>query len=260
MMYMLKKILHKQTAVSAMLLVSLFFVSCDKQPVGPTEPDPANPASFMTIAEFRAIYPGSGDYAVPMGTKKIRGVVISNNANEAAGNYRVQDESGSGIYLYSKIGSPVYPLGTILEIDAAATAPTVPNGVLTLFNGDLELKDVAITKVTVVPGTLIIVPRVTTAAELNLNKDTWASTLVRLNDVVITKEGSAGSTGQNYRITDATGSVVSFVRNTSGIVMPEGGASSITGHLSIFNGTAQITIRSIDDVVNGGQVIVNPGI
>jgi DNA/RNA endonuclease YhcR with UshA esterase domain len=75
---------------------------------------------------------------------------------------------------------------------------------------------------------------------------------------VITKEGSAGSTGQNYRVTDATGSVVSFVRNTSGIVMPEGGASSITGHLSIFNGTPQITIRSIDDVVNGGQVIVNP--
>jgi hypothetical protein len=195
-----------------------------------------------------------------MGTKKIRGVVISNNANEAAGNYRVQDESGSGIYFYSKIGSPVYSLGSILEIDAAATAPTLPNGVLTLFNGDLELKDVAITKVTVVPGTMTITPRVATTADLNQNKDSWASTLVKINDVVITKEGNAGSTGQNYRVTDATGSVVSFVRNTSGIVMPEGGASSITGHLSIFNGTAQITIRSIDDVVNGGQVIVNPGI
>jgi hypothetical protein len=77
---------------------------------------------------------------------------------------------------------------------------------------------------------------------------------------VITKEGNAGSTGQNYRVTDATGSVVTYVRNTSGIVMPEGGAASITGHLSIFNGTAQVTIRSLDDVVNGGQVIVNPGI
>ena len=151
MMYMLKKFLYKQPSVLLTLIACLFFVSCEKEPVGPTEPDPANPAAFMTIAEFRAIYPGTGDFSVPMGTKKIKGVVISNNANEAAGNYRVQDESGSGIYLYSKIGSPVYPLGTILEIDAAATAPTVPNGVLTLFNGDLELKDVAITKVTLVP-------------------------------------------------------------------------------------------------------------
>jgi hypothetical protein len=251
---------YKQPAFLLMLIGCLILSGCNKEPIGPTEPDPLPPGSFMTLAAFRALYPGSGDFAVPMGTKKIRGVVISNNANEAAGNYRIQDESGAGIYLYSKVGSPVYALGSILEIDAAATAPSAPNGILTLFNGDLELKDVAINKVTVVPGTLSITPRVATAADLNLNKDAWASTLVKMNDVVITKEGSAGSTGQNFRITDATGSVVSFVRNTSGIVLPEGGAASITGHLSLFNGTPQITIRSIDDVVNGGQVIINPGI
>ncbi len=238
----------------------LILTGCNKEPVGPTEPDPALPGTFMTIAEFRALYPGTGEFAVPVGTKKIRGVVISNNSNEAAGNYRIQDESGAGIYLYSRLGSPVYPLGTLLEIDAAATGPSTPNGVLLLFNGDLELKDVQINKVVVVPGTIDIAPRVTTAAEMDANKDAWSSTLVKMNNVVITKEGNAGSTGQNFRVTDATGSVVSFVRNTSGIVMPEGGAESITGHLSIYNGTAQITIRTAADIVNGGQVVVNPGI
>ncbi|MBA2746561.1 MAG: hypothetical protein H0U44_10080, partial [Flavisolibacter sp.] len=198
---------YKWPALFCVLVFCLIFVGCNKEPVGPTEPDPVPPGSFMTMADFRALYPGSGDFAVPVGTKKIRGVVISNNANEAAGNYRVQDESGAGIYLYARLGSPVYPLGTILEIDAAATSPATPNGVLILFNGDLELKDVQITKVTPVAGTLDIAPRVTTAAQLNANKDLWASTLVKLNDVVITKEGNPASTGQNYRITDATGSV-----------------------------------------------------
>jgi hypothetical protein len=239
------------------LAAFLVFTGCNKQPIGPTEPDPFPPGSFMSMAEFRALYPGTGEYAVPVGTKKIMGVVISNNANEAAGNYRIQDESGAGIYLYARIGSPVYPLGTTLIIDAAATSPASPNGILILFNGDLELKDVQISKITPVNFPINIAPRVATAAQLNANKDLWASTLVKMNDVVIVKEGNPASTGQNYRITDATGSVVSYVRNTSGIVMPEGGAASITGHLSIFGGTPQITIRSLADVVNGGQPVLN---
>jgi hypothetical protein len=239
------------------LAVFLVFTGCNKQPIGPTEPDPFPPGSFMSIAEFRALYPGSGEYAIPVGTKKIMGVVISNNANEAAGNYRVQDTSGTGIYLYARAGSPVYPLGTTLVIDAAATTPASPNGMLILFRGDLELKDVQVNKIKQVNFPINIAPRLATAAQLNANKDLWASTLVKMNDVVIVKDGNPASSGQNYRITDATGSVESYVRNTSGIVMPEGGAASITGHLSIFDGTPQITIRSLDDVVNGGQPVLN---
>jgi hypothetical protein len=70
MMYMLKKFLHKQPSVLLTLLACLFIVSCEREPIGPKEPDPANPAAYMTITEFRAIYPGSGDYSVPWELKR----------------------------------------------------------------------------------------------------------------------------------------------------------------------------------------------
>ena len=229
------------------LLASLVFVSCDKEPVGPAGPDPVAPGSYLPISEFRALYTGTGDITVPLGTKKIIGEVISNSANEAVGNFRLQDESGSGIYLYTVQGSPVYSLGDVLEIDAAGV------GILTLFNGDLELKSVPIANVNVMTGvSLNVVPRIATISEVKDSVDKWASTLVTINDVTITK-GSSNSTGQNYNIVDATGSIVTFVRNASGIVLPEGGATSITGYVSIFQSEAQLTIRTANDVVNGGQ-------
>jgi len=241
-------------ALVCLLAAGLLFTACNKQPIGPTEPDPTPPASYLSIANFRALYTGSGDVFVPTGTGKIRGVVISNSANEAAGNYRIQDESGAGIYLYAANGSPVYPLGTVLQIDASGV------GVLTLYNGDLELMKVPSTKVTVEQGaTLNITPRVATAQEVISNLDNWASTLVTLNNVTITKSGAANGTGQNYNITDATGTLVSFVRTASNITLPEGGAGSITGYVSIFqsatatNPTPQLIVRSAADVVNGGQ-------
>lgn len=236
---------------AAALIVAGLVASCNKQPVGPTAPDPVSPASYMSIADFRALYPGSGEFTVPAGTKRIRGVVISNSANEAAGNFRLQDESGRGIYLYTLVGSPVYALGTVLDIDASK------GGKLLLFNGDLELKSVPIANVVPVSTTLNVTPRIATTKTVVDSLQKWSSTLVTINSVTIAKSGAPGSTGQNYSITDATGSIVSFLRTASGITIPEGTATSITGYISIYQpGTspavAQLTVRSSADVVGGG--------
>ena len=107
-------------------------------------------------------------------------------------------------------------------------------------------------------GTMNITPRVATVADVIDHLNDWASSLVTINNVTIFKEGSANSTGQNYRITDASGSLVSFVRNASGIVVPEGGATSVTGYISIYQpGTnppvAQLILRTAADIVGGGQ-------
>ena len=230
----------------------LLLTACNKQPIGPTEPDPVTPGTYMPISELRALHTGTADVVVPDGTKKFRGVVISNSANEAVGNFRLQDESGAGIYLYTVQGSPVYALGTELEVDAAGV------GVLTLFNGDLELKSVPSARVITLPNSLTVAPRVAAVQDVIMNAQQWASTLVTIPNVTIAKEGAGNSTGQNYRITDATGSIVSFVRNASGIVVPEGGAASITGYVSIYQPgtnppTIQLTIRNASDIVNGGQ-------
>ena len=227
-----------------LLSVSILLFSCDKQPIGPTGPDPVGPAApgtYMSFADFRNLFTGPADLTIPAGTKKIRGVVISNSANEAAGNYRLQDESGAGIYFYSVVGSPIYPQNTVLEIDAAGV------GVFTLWNGDLELKNVPQAKVVPLGGTLTVTPRVATISQIITNRDDWASSLVRINNLTSIVQGATNATGTNYTVSDATGSLSLFVRTVSGIVVNTSG-TSITGYVSLFNATTQIGIRSAADI------------
>ncbi|MFZ9388066.1 MAG: DUF5689 domain-containing protein [Chitinophagaceae bacterium] len=227
--------------VTLFLLTGLAGASCNKQPVGPTGPDPLGPGDYMTFQAFRALYPGSGDFLIPNGTKRIRGIVISNNTNEASGVYRLQDESGSGIYLYTVIGSPIYPMGSVLEIDASG------GGKLTLYNGDLELMSVPQANIVLTSGSINITPRVATVAEIVTNKNTWASTLVKINSVTSISQASSNSTGVTYNVTDATGTLSMFVRNTSGITVNTGG-TSVTGYVSIYNTTTQVGIRTAADI------------
>jgi hypothetical protein len=231
--------------IIAYVVMSIGSLACDKQPIGPTGPDPIGPpapGTYINMADFRALYTGTGgDQSVPAGTKKIRGVVISNSTNEAAGNYRVEDESGSGIILYSAIGSPVYPLGSVLEIDAAGS------GILSLYNGDLELRGVPQAKVVPLGGTISITPRVATISQINTNKNLWSSSLVKINSVTSIIQGTTNGTGTNYTISDATGSIALFVRTASGITVNTSG-TTVTGFVSLFNSTAQVGIRSATDI------------
>ncbi|MBK6937697.1 MAG: hypothetical protein IPH18_13050 [Chitinophagaceae bacterium] len=242
---MLKRIINKWMArVTAIVIIAVAGISCDKEPVGPTGPDPfitPAPGTYISIKDFRALYPGSGDFTIPAGTKKLYGVVISNNANEAAGNYRIQDDSGSGLYLYTVVGSPVYPVGTVLEVDAAGA------GVFTLWNGDLELKSVPQAKVVSKSGTFAVVSREATIAEIITNKNTWASSLIKIKNITSIVQASSNSTGVTYNVTDATGTLSMFVRTVSGITVNTS-ATAITGYVSIYNTATQIGIRSAADL------------
>jgi hypothetical protein len=229
------------TITMATLMIAL--PSCDREPIGPNGPDPLPPpppGTYMPFSEFRELHTGGSDVTVPAGTKKIRGVVISNSANEAAGNYRLQDESGAGVYFYSVVGSPIYAMGSVLEIDAAGS------GVLTLYNGDLELKSVPQAKVIPVAGTITVTPRTATIAEIIANRDEWASSLVKINNLSISFL-SSNSVGTTYNLTDATETMSMFVRNVSGITVNTNG-TSITGYVSIFNSNTQIGIRTAADI------------
>lgn len=239
---MLNRILNKwMVRIAIIMAISVAAISCDKEPIGPVGPDPLGPGDYMSFKDFRALYPGSGDYVIPTGTKHIRGIVLSNNTNEASGSYRLQDESGYGIYLYTVIGSPVYPMGTVLDINATG------GGKFTLYNGDLELMSVPQANITQVSGTISVAPRVATVAEILANKNTWASTLVKINSVTSISQASSNSTGVTYNITDATGTLSMFVRTASGITVNTAGAS-VTGYISIYNTTTQIGIRTASDI------------
>ncbi|WP_207496263.1 DUF5689 domain-containing protein [Aridibaculum aurantiacum] len=202
----------------------------------------ANPnLQVKTIQEIRALYTGA-PATIPANTG-IEGIVVSNTANEAAGNYRIQDASGSGIQLrFTTAANPGAVLGDKLLVDLSGLT-------VELFNGDMQVNNVFSATKT---GTGTITPRATTVAAINTNlagspSNNWASTVVTLSNVTISQVSTSGA-GTNYSVTDATGSIISFVRTGLGITLPPA-ASSFTGYVSIFNGTPQITIRSAADVV-----------
>ena len=204
-------------------------------PGGGEAPNP----NRITVAALRNMLPGTTDVNVPANTH-FTAKVISNSSNEANGNYRLQDESGAGILLYTMQGSPVYPIGTVINVNATG-------GVLTSFNGEKELKSVPISNITISTLDIPITPVVRTAAEIIANRSNWSSSLVKINNLTSIVTGTSNATGTNYTITDATGSLKMFVRNASGINVNTSG-NTITGYVSIFNTDTQIGIRSAGDI------------
>ncbi len=190
---------------------------------------------YKTIAEIRALGAGA---TIPANTG-IRGTIVSNTANEANGNYRIQDGSAAGIQLRFPSFNPAFVLNDTVKIDVSGLT-------VDLFNGDFQINNVVNSEKI---GTATVVPRVATVAQVLANYANWTSTVVTINNVTITQSTSSG-TGINYNITDATGTIVTFIRTTMGYT-PPASATSITGYVSRFNTTPQITLRVPADVVGG---------
>ncbi|RYY97021.1 MAG: hypothetical protein EOO11_12005 [Chitinophagaceae bacterium] len=247
----LTSLIGKSTRGAALVaLVAL--AACNKQPVGPTGPDPYSEFNYTDLATVRGLYSGA-DAAVPTNTKRVRATVISNYKNEAAGNYRIQDESGRGINLFlgtSFTDTAKLRLGSLVDVN-------INGGVVSKFNGDMQIKNLDATAFSKVDSNRTVTPRVTTVRQVIDSLQVWASTVVKLENVTVSL-GSTNSAGQNYNVTDATGTIVTFVRSSSGITIPAGNAVSFTGYVSIFESsttgiiTPQIIIRTLADVVPGG--------
>ncbi len=182
-----------------------------------------------------------GDSSIPVGVY-IKAVVVSDTKNEAAGNYRLQDATGGIQIRFSGGADPGAGMGDSLTV-------TVGGLSLNLFNGGLQIDGV---RLATPSGTGSIKPREATIAQIKENLRNWESTVVTIKDVSV-DVGSSGSVGTSYTLTDATGSLSSFVRSTAGIAMPAK-ATSITGYVSVFQSTspeAQITLRVQNDIEGG---------
>ena len=206
---------------------------------------PSPTLNIVTIASLRALYTGTS-VTLPANTG-IEGTIVSNRSNEAAGNYRIQDASGAGIQLrFTTSGNGNYNLNDKVRADVSSL-------MVESFNGDLQIQNVASASVT---GTGAVTPRVTTVAQINANANAWASTVVTINTASIAT-GSSNATGINYTFTDASGGIASFIRTTLGYT-PPASATSITGYVSLFNGTPQLTLRQSADVVSGSGPVTPP--
>ncbi len=195
---------------------------------------PGTPDTLLTIAQVRAI--GEGN-TIPA-HRQIDGVITSNTLNEASGNYIIQDESGAAIQLrFTTSGNKNYSLGDSVNIDVSGIT-------LSRFsNGALQVNNLGPAYV-LGQGTATVTP--TTIAEIQANQAAFESRVVRLSNVTIT-QASVNSTGVNYNITDGTGTIVTFIRNTLGVV-PTATAMSITGYVGIFSGAPQLNLRDASDI------------
>lgn len=193
-----------------------------------------------TIAELKAY--ATGDSTIPDGVT-IKGVIVSDTKNEAAGNYRIQDATGGIQLRFTVSGNPAAAVGDSIIANLGGLS-------LSVFGGGLQVNNV---ETATKAGTGTVVPRKATIAQVKENLRAWESTVVSIDNVTIAT-GSSNSSGTNYTITDATGQIGTFIRNTAGIIMP-GTATSITGYVSAFQPSApgspleaQLTLRNQSDV------------
>ncbi|MEN9497123.1 MAG: hypothetical protein RL750_22, partial [Bacteroidota bacterium] len=75
-----------------LLAFGSLFTACDKEPIGPLGPDPAN---LMNISDLRALYTGSTTSAP--NNRKITGIVISDRTTGNLNGQNIYLQQGNGL-------------------------------------------------------------------------------------------------------------------------------------------------------------------
>jgi hypothetical protein len=195
--------------------------------------------TLMPIDSLRMSFPAN--IACPLG-RKIKGIVISDNANgnTQAKNMVLQDGTGGIVVRFT--ANHNFALNTEVEVNISGEE-------LTEYNGWLEVNNVPLVNATVT-GSGTVVPRVATIAQILANFDAWESTLVQIQNVTIT---GTGIYSQNQTLTDATGTMVMYTSSSASFAntsYPTGNVN-VTGVLSEFTTSSfypQLNIRNTSDV------------
>jgi DNA/RNA endonuclease YhcR with UshA esterase domain len=170
---------------------------------------------------------------------EVTGTVISDkdSGQWTSLNIVVQDNSG-GITIRFASGTPTFAKGDVVKITLGATDS------LTTFQGSLQIKT-ALTNVTKT-GSGTITPRVATIADINSNFANWESTLVTIQGGTF----AAGTFSGSKDFTVGADKIVHFTRSQASFATANlpSGTVNITGVLSYFNTTKQISIRNRTDI------------
>ncbi|HEX3024947.1 MAG TPA: DUF5689 domain-containing protein, partial [Chitinophagaceae bacterium] len=206
-------------------------------------------ASVVSISTIRSFYAGVD---VLLGPMAIKGIVISNSTNIAAGNMIVQDgNSGIDLYFGSSTSTSKFNVGDSVVID-------ITGGTLTNYKGMLEINLPA----TALPTNAIatgknIIPNVVTIAQLINNISTLENTLVQINNASATSVLGTTFSG-NKTLADASGSTTlytSFTANFAGNTLPIT-CNNWIGYANLYN-TVQFQIRNINDIISGTGCVTN---
>ncbi len=190
---------------------------------------------LVSIRSVRDLY-NSGTTSGPLAY--IEGVVVSDytTGSVTERNLHIQDESAGIVIRFDDAHS--FALGTKLKITTTGLE-------ISEYNGLLQLNNVPLSKASNL-GTENVTPVVLTTQEIKDNLEQYESMLVTIENASF--DGGA-VLDQSVNITDATGSIVTYVRsqaNFNGQSAPSG-THNITCIVSEFN-EAQVVLRDMDDI------------
>jgi hypothetical protein len=207
-------------------------VRCDGTTVGTS--------AKLDIANLRALFTGA-TITAPCASK-IYGVVISDNSqsNFDPRNAVIQDATGGITVRFSANHS--FLVGDSIEVSTSGAE-------ISEFRGLLQLNNTTVTNA-IKKGTAVPTAKVLTLQELNSNLKKYESTLVKVNNVILS--GNSGKYGGSVTMNDGTGTFTMYTRTgTSSATFSNAnypsGVVSVTGVTSVFN-SAQMSIRTINDV------------
>jgi hypothetical protein len=202
------------------------------------------PTTVMNISDLRALYTGTTT-AAPDG-RRITGVVISDRTTNNINSQNLvlqQGDNLSGILV--RFDAPhSFNLGDSIDVNVSQQE-------LSTFNGLLQVNQVPLSYAALRATGKTINPRVATIAQINTNFATWESTLVQVNNFVLSGGATySGSLTMNDGATIIlfTSSAASFAGQTA-----PANVASLKGYLTIFGTTKEISIRNpATDVVAAG--------
>jgi hypothetical protein len=192
----------------------------------------------ISIENLRSFYQGTSTLAPT--SRFIEGIVISDRANSNITNRNlvIQELGGKGIVIrFTEVHS--FNLNQILRIDVSSME-------ISEFNGLLQVNNVPLNKATSM-GTGSLSPKVFTIQEIQEDFENWESTLVRVEDVNLSKTSGNTFSG-TVLMKDSTGEIDMFTTSYSNFAdqsFPTG-MVQVTGILG-QGGTAQarqISIRN----------------
>ncbi|EHI69354.1 hypothetical protein STRIC_1536 [Streptococcus ictaluri 707-05] len=169
----------------------------------------------------------------------VYGKIISPVDGWGGKGFYIQDNSGSGLYIYPNKKDLGFKMGDVVEL----------TGTLTQYKGELQLKDITASKK--ISGDVAAPVVETTIPEL---ENTKQATLVKLSNVTVGKIKSEQYETSSFKVTDASGNHVAVrLDNRTGIKtsdlmtkVNEGDFINLTAIHSMFEGKRQLKPFSLE--------------